>query len=198
MVSLMERVGDGSDLVVGNRFLGGIEPGAMPWSHRWVGNPALTFISRVLFHTPVGDAHCGLRGFRKDAYEEMRLRATGMEFASEMVIKASLKRMRIAEVPVTLRKDGRSRPPHLRTWRDGCRHLRFVLLYSPRWLFLAPGLALVALGAALGLWLLPGPRHAFGTTLDVHTMLGAAAMVLVGAQAAAFAVFAKVFAITEG
>src|SRR5258708_3013206 len=109
---------DGSDLVVGNRFLGGIEPGAMPWPHRWVGNPALTFISRVLFHTPVGDAHCGLRGFRKDAYEEMRLRATGMEFASEMVIKASLKRMRIAEVPVTLRPDGRSRPPHLRTWRE--------------------------------------------------------------------------------
>src|SRR5260370_35734846 len=132
---LIETLRDGSDLVVGNRFLGGIEPGAMPWSHRWVGNPALTFISRVLFHTPVGDAHCGLRGFRKDAYEEMRLRATGMEFASEMGIKASWKRMRIGEVPVTLRPAWRSRRPHLRTWRDGCRHLRAMSRRSPRWLF---------------------------------------------------------------
>ena len=136
---LIDKLREGYDLVVGNRFMGGIEPGAMPWSHRWVGNPVLTFISRIFFHAPVGDTHCGLRAFKKDAYERMRLRATGMEFASEMVIKASLKGMRITEVAVVLRPDGRSRPPHLRTWRDGWRHLRFMLLFSPRWLFLYPG-----------------------------------------------------------
>src|SRR5450759_4346856 len=143
---LIDKLREGYDLVVGNRFLGGIEPGAMPWSHRWVGNPVLTLISRVFFHAPVGDTHCGLRAFKKDAYEKMRLRATGMEFASEMVIKASLKGMHITEVAVVLRPDGRSRAPHLRTWRDGWRHLRFMLLFSPRWLFLYPGLALFALG----------------------------------------------------
>src|ERR1700687_1494634 len=168
---LIDKLREGFDLVVGNRFRGGIEAGAMPWSHRWVGNPVLTFISRVFFHTPVGDAHCGLRGFRKDAYEEMRLRATGMEFASEMVIKASLKRMRITEVAVKLRPDGRTRAPHLRTWRDGWRHLRFMLLFSPRWLFLYPGAVLLAAGVVLSLLLLPGPLRVFGLTLDIPTLL---------------------------
>src|SRR5437763_15143980 len=168
---LIEKLRDGYDLVMGNRFAGGIEPGAMVWSHRWVGNPALTFISRIFFHTPVGDMHCGLRGFRKDAFDQLRLRATGMEFASELVIKASLQRMRIAEVPVTLSPDGRSRPPHLRTWRDGWRHLRFMLLFSPRWLFLYPGLALFAVGTGLSLVLLPGPVVVAGVRLDIHTLL---------------------------
>jgi len=195
---LVEKLRDGSDLVVGNRFMGGIEPGAMPWSHRWVGNPVLTLISRIFFHTPVGDAHCGLRGFRKDAYEQMRLRATGMEFASEMVIKASLKRMKIAEVPVTLRPDGRSRPPHLRTWRDGWRHLRFMLLFSPRWLFLYPGLALFAFGILLSLALLPGPLYLGSLRLDIHTLLVAGFLALLGYQMVLFALFTKIFAIRAG
>ena len=195
---LIEKLREGYDLVVGNRFRGGIESGAMPWSHRWIGNPVLTFISRVFFHTPVGDAHCGLRGFRKDAYERMTLRATGMEFASEMVIKASLKRMRIAEVPVTLRPDGRSRPPHLRTWRDGWRHLRFMLLFSPRWLFLYPGLALFAAGMLISVALLPGPLRIFGLNLDIHTLLVAGFLALLGYQLVLFAIFTKIFAIRAG
>ncbi|MDQ2923192.1 MAG: glycosyltransferase family 2 protein [Candidatus Dormibacteraeota bacterium] len=195
---LIEKLRAGYDLVMGNRFLGGIESGAMPWSHRWIGNPVLTLISRIFFHTPVGDAHCGLRGFRKEAYVRMRLRATGMEFASEMVIKASLKGMRIAEVPVSLRPDGRSRPPHLRTWRDGWRHLRFMLLFSPRWLFLYPGLALFAAGVLLSAVLLGGPVYVAGLRLDIHTLLVAGFLALVGYQLVLFAVFTKIFAIRSG
>jgi glycosyltransferase involved in cell wall biosynthesis len=198
ILPLIARLRDGCDLVVGNRFLGGIEPGAMPWSHRWIGNPVLTFISRVFFHTPVGDAHCGLRGFRKEAFERMKLRATGMEFASEMVIKASLKGMRIAEIPVSLRPDGRSRPPHLRTWRDGWRHLRFMLLFSPRWLFLYPGLALFAVGVVLSALLLAGPLHIGGVRLDVHTLLVSGFLALIGYQLVLFAVFTKIFAVRTG
>lgn len=195
---MLEKLRGGSDLVVGNRFAGGIEPGAMPWSHRWVGNPVLSFISRVFFHTPVGDAHCGLRGFRKDAYERMKLRATGMEFASEMVIKASLKGMRIVEVPVKLSPDGRSRPPHLRTWRDGWRHLRFMLLFSPRWLFLYPGLALFVVGMVLSAILLGGPVQLGGLRLDIHTLLVASFLALIGYQLVLFAIFTKIFAIQSG
>jgi len=195
---MLEKLREGCDLVIGNRFAGGIEAGAMPWSHRWVGNPVLTFISRVFFHTPVGDMHCGLRGFRKDAYDRMRLRAIGMEFASEMVIKASLKGMRIAEVPVTLRPDGRSRPPHLRTWRDGWRHLRFMLLFSPRWLFLYPGLALFVAGVLLSAFLIPGPQRVGGVRLDIHTLLVAGFLALLGYQLVLFAVFTKIFAIRSG
>src|SRR6202521_3715664 len=195
---LISKLREGYDLVVGNRFLGGIESGAMPWSHRWVGNPLLTLISRVFFHTTVGDAHCGLRGFNKDAYERMTLRATGMEFASEMVIKASLKGMRIAEVPVALRPDGRSRPPHLRTWRDGWRHLRFMLLFSPRWLFLYPGLALFAVGVLLSVALLPGPLYVGSVRLDIHTLLVAGFLSLLGYQMVLFALFTKIFAIRAG
>jgi len=195
---LIDKLREGYDLVVGNRFMGGIEPGAMPWSHRWVGNPVLTFISRVFFHAPVGDTHCGLRAFKKDAYEKMRLRATGMEFASEMVIKASLKGMRITEVAVVLRPDGRSRAPHLRTWRDGWRHLRFMLLFSPRWLFLYPGLALFVVGVMLSALLLPGPLHIAGVRLDIHTLLVAGFLALIGYQLVLFAVFTKIFAVRMG
>ena len=195
---LIDKLREGYDLVVGNRFMGGIQPGAMPWSHRWIGNPVLTFISRVFFHAPVGDTHCGLRAFRKDAYEKMRLRATGMEFASEMVIKAALKGMRITEVPVVLRPDGRSRPPHLRTWRDGWRHLRFMLLFSPRWLFLYPGLALFALGVILSGLLIGGPLHVAGVRLDIHTLLVAGFLALIGYQLVLFAVFTKIFAVRMG
>src|SRR5215469_13096456 len=139
----------GAQLVMGNRFRGGIKPGAMPPLHQYFGNPALTQIGRLFFGSPVHDFYCGLRGFRKDAYQTLGLRTTGMEFATEMVVKATLLKLRIEEVPTTLSPDGRNRPPHLRTWRDGWRTLRFFLLYSPRWLFLYPGLALMFVGAAL-------------------------------------------------
>ncbi len=195
---LIAKLRDGYDVVVGNRFLGGIQPGAMPWSHRWLGNPVLSTINKMFFHAPVGDTHCGLRAFTKGAYDKMRLRATGMEFASEMVIKASLKGMRITEVPVVLRPDGRSRPPHLRTWRDGWRHLRFMLLFSPRWLFLYPGLALLVIGLGLSALLIAGPLRVGGVRLDIHTMLVAGFLALLGYQLVLFAVFTKMFAIREG
>jgi len=194
----LESLREGADLVMGNRFRGGIQKTAMPPLHRYFGNPALTQLGRLFFRSPVGDFYCGLRGFRKDAYERMGLRTTGMEFATEMVVKATLLKLRIAEVPTTLSPDGRSRPPHLRTWRDGWRTLRFFLLYSPRWLFLYPGLALMAIGALLGVWLLPSQRTIGAVTFDVHTMLYAAVFVLLGFQAIAFAVFTKLFAISEG
>jgi len=192
------KLREGYDLVMGNRFRGGIRPGAMPALHRYLGNPVLTGLGRLLFRSPTGDFHCGLRGFRRRAALDMDLQTTGMEFASEMVVKATLLGLRIAEVPTTLSPDGRSRPPHLRSWRDGWRHLRFLLVFSPRWLFLYPGLALMALGAALGLWILPGPRAVFGVELDVHTLMYAAAAVFIGYQSVTFAVFTKFFAIHEG
>ena len=195
---LIEKLREGYDLVMGNRFEGGIKAGAMVWSHRWVGNPVLTFISRVIFHTPVGDMHCGLRGFRKDAYAKLRLRATGMEFASEMVIKASMRRMKITEVPVTLSPDGRSRAPHLRTWRDGWRHLRFMLLFSPRWLFLYPGLSLFVAGALVGAVLETGRKYIGPVSFDIHTLLFAGFACLIGYQLVVFAVFTKVFAMLRG
>jgi hypothetical protein len=188
----------GADLVMGSRFKGVIEKGAMPPLHRWLGNPVLTGLGRLFFRTDVSDFHCGLRGFRRDALLGLDLRTTGMEYASEMVVKSVLFGLKIAEIPVRLRPDGRSRPPHLRTWRDGWRHLRFLLLYSPRWLFLVPGLALILAGGALMAWLLPGPRALFGATLDVHTMLAGAGLVLVGAAAIFSGVCAKIFGITEG
>jgi glycosyltransferase involved in cell wall biosynthesis len=194
----VEQLRKGADVVMGNRFRGGIQKSAMPALHRYFGNPGLTRLGRLFFRSPVGDFYCGLRGFRKDAYERMGLRTTGMEFATEMVVKATLLQMRIAEVPTTLSPDGRSRPPHLRTWRDGWRTLRFFLLYSPRWLFLYPGIALMLAGTALGLWLLPAARTVGGVTLDVHTLVYAAAFVLLGFQAIAFACFTKIFAISEG
>jgi glycosyltransferase involved in cell wall biosynthesis len=188
----------GYDLVMGNRFQGGIEPGAMPPLHRYLGNPVLTEIGKLFFKSPCGDFHCGLRGFTKSAYTRMGLRTTGMEFASEMVVKATLSHMPICEVATPLRPDGRTRTPHLRTWRDGWRHLRFLLLYSPRWLFLYPGLALMFIGLLVGAWLLPGPRKIGAAVLDVHTLLYAAIAVLLGFQAIAFAVFTKTFAVLEG
>jgi len=194
----IEELRKGADVVMGNRFRGGIQKNAMPPLHRYFGNPALTRLGQLFFKSPVGDFYCGLRGFRKDAYERMALRTTGMEFATEMVVKATLLDLRIAEVPTTLSPDGRTRPPHLRTWRDGWRTLRFFLLYSPRWLFLYPGIALMLLGTALGLWLLPAPRKLGGITFDVHTLVYAAAFVLLGFQAIAFACFTKIFAVSEG
>ncbi len=197
--AFVNELRDGADLVMGNRFRGGIRPGAMPLKNRYLGNPVLSGIGRLFFRCPVRDFHCGMRGFSRDAFRRMRLQTTGMEFASEMVIKATLMGMKIAEVPTTLDKDGRSRPPHLRPWRDGWRHLRFMLLYSPRWLFFYPGMVLMAAGLALGLALLPGPIVlSDGVGLDIHTLLFAFAAVLLGFQSVAFSVCARLYALHEG
>ncbi|MDB9396771.1 glycosyltransferase family 2 protein [Microcystis aeruginosa] len=186
----LEKLRQGYDLVMGNRFQGGIKPGAMPVLHKYLGNPVLTWLGRLFFGSPCGDFHCGLRGFSKQAIEQLNLRTTGMEFASEMVVKASLYGLKITEVPTTLSPDGRSRPPHLKTWRDGWRHLRFLLMYSPRWLFLYPGLALMFLGFVATIWFIPQPK--------VHTLLYSATALIIGFQIVSFAIFTKAFAISEG
>ena len=196
--NFIEKLREGYTLVMGNRFKGGIKPGAMPPLHRYLGNPVLTGFGRLFFKSPVGDFHCGLRGFDRQAVQSLGLTSSGMEFASEMVVKATLQGLKIAEVPTTLSPDGRSRAPHLRSWRDGWRHLRFLLLFSPRWLFLYPGASLMALGLGSMIWLLPGPRHLGGLTLDVHTLVYSAAAIVCGFQAVAFAVFAKIYAINAG
>jgi glycosyltransferase involved in cell wall biosynthesis len=198
IMRFLKQLRAGSDLVMGNRFRGGIAKRAMPPLHRYLGNPVLTAIGRLFFSSPCDDFHCGMRGFRKDSFLRMDIRSTGMEFASEMVVKASLLRMKVSEVPTTLSPDGRSHPPHLRTWRDGWRHLRFLLMYSPRWLFLYPGTFLILLGLGISVWLLPGPKVFHGIEFDVHTLLYAFVSVLLGFQLIAFAVFTKVFAISEG
>ncbi|HEY0863438.1 MAG TPA: glycosyltransferase family 2 protein [Lacunisphaera sp.] len=194
----VERLRAGADLVMGNRFRGGIQPGAMPWKNRHIGNPVLSFVGRLFFRTGIGDFHCGLRAFTTDAYRRMDLRTTGMELASEIVIKSVLFGLRVEEVPTVLRKDGRDRPPHLRPWRDGWRHLRFMLLFSPRWLFWYPGILLMALGLVLGGALLQGPLPLGRITLDVHTLLFAAVAVLIGFQATSFAVLSKFVATRAG
>jgi len=186
----LARLRSGDDLVMGNRFRGSIEPGAMPALHRYLGNPFLSAIGRLFFSSPVGDFHSGMRGVRRDAILALDLRMTGMEFATEMVVRASLAGLRIGEVPTTLRPDRRGRPPHLRTWRDGWRHLRFLLLYSPRWLFLYPGAALGVAGLAAGALLLPTPR--------VHSLVYAAMAVIIGFQTVLFAFFTRIFATHEG
>jgi len=186
----LDKLREGYDLVMGNRFDGAIEPGAMPSLHRYLGNPVLSGLGRLFFGSPVGDFHSGMRGFRRDAMTGLHLRTTGMEFASEMIVRASLAKLRIGEVPTTLRPDRRGRPPHLRTWRDGWRHLRFLLLYSPRWLFLYPGALLALVGLVASAVLLPTPR--------VHTLVYAAMLVVIGFQTIVFAAFTKIFAINEG
>ena len=194
----VEKLREGYDLVMGNRFQGGILPGAMPPLHRYLGTPVLTAITRLFFRSPVGDINCGLRGFRKEAIEGLGLRTLGMEYAGEMIVKASTFGLRITEIPTTLAPDGRGRAPHLNTWRDGWRHLRFLLLYSPRWLFLYPGIALVVFGTVVGVLLLRGPLAVGGVVFDIHTLLFAAMAILIGFQSVVFAMFTKVFAISEG
>lgn len=193
----VERLREGYELVMGNRFKGGIAPGAMPPLHKYLGNPVLSSIGRLFFGSPIGDFHCGLRGFNKQTIQALNLRTTGMEFASEMVVKATLLGLKITEVPTTLAPDGRSRPPHLRSWRDGWRHLRFLLMYSPRWLFLYPGLTLLLLGIVAMLTLLPGPLTIGHVIFDVHTLLIAALLQILGIQAISFGMLAKQFGINE-
>jgi hypothetical protein len=196
--AFVEGLRDGSDLVVGNRFLGRIEPGAMPFLHKYLGNPVLSFIGRRLFKTPCGDIYCGLRGFDRRKIVDLDLRAGGMEFAIEMIVKASMSELRIAEVPIVLAPDQRDREPHLRTWRDGWNSLRLLLLYCPRWLFLYPGLALLIVGVAGMAWLTPAQRTIGGVTFDVSTLLYAALAVVIGLQAVFFFVTARLFGVVEG
>src|ERR1700691_5338528 len=188
----------GADLVMGNRFKGGIAPGAMPPLHRYLGTPVLSFIGRLFFHSNIGDFNCGLRGFRRDSAIGLGLQATGMVFAPEIVWKAPPGPQKIAEVPPTLPKDGRSRPPHLRTWRDGWRHLRFLLLFSPTWLFFLPGLLLFVAGLVIGAIVAPHPFKVGTVTFDVDTLVGASAMVVIGFQSVLFWLFTQVYAGSEG
>lgn len=184
----------GDDIVMGNRFLGGIAPGAMPSLHRYLGNPVLSFIGRLFFRAKIGDFHCGLRAFNRDRIRALNLHTTGMEFASEMLVSAALRSYRLSEVPTTLKKDGRSRPPHLRTWHDGWRHLSFLLMFSPRWLFIYPGIALTAFGVATIALLFPGPVEITETIhLDVHTFLVAAIAIIIGVQSLTFGLIAHRF-----
>src|SRR5580698_1760051 len=197
----VKKFQEGYDLVMGCRLPSGggtILPGAMPWKNRWIGNPILTTIGRVFFRCPAHDFHCGLRGYTRDAFEAMDLQTTGMEFASEMVIKSTFKKLKMTEVPVTLSKDGRSRPPHLKPWRDGWRHLRFMLLFSPRWLFLVPGYVLFLLSAIISVALTVQDVQIGSVTLNVGTLAVSCMMAIVGFQLVAFAFFTKVFAIAEG
>ncbi len=194
----VERLQQGDDLVMGNRFRGGIAPGAMPPLHKYLGNPVLSFVGRLFFKAPVKDFHCGLRAFRRDAIMDLQLRTTGMEFASEMVVKACLAGLKVSEQPTTLRPDGRSRPPHLRSWRDGWRHLRFLMLYSPRWLFFYPGVIITLLGLLMTGALLVGPVEIGGKGFDVGTMMYTIALTVIGYQAVLLAVLSNVYAQAEG
>jgi len=201
IVGFIEKLRDGYDLVMGCRLPSGggtITPGAMPLKHRWLGNPILSAIGRIFFKAPVSDFHCGLRAFRKDAIEKLGLRTTGMEFASEMVIKATITGLRITQIPITLYKDGRSRPPHLRSWRDGWRHLRFMLMYSPRWLFLVPGSVLFVTGLIFFILLEIGPIKIGHVVFDINTHLIFAMAMLLGFQLITFSIYTKAFAISEG
>jgi glycosyltransferase involved in cell wall biosynthesis len=194
----VQRLREGYDLVAGNRFKGGIEPGAMPWLHKWLGNPMLSFIGRRLYGTPCGDIYCGLRGFDRQKIEALDIRSSGMEFAIEMIVKATMQGLRVTEVPTTLSPDAEGRQPHLNTWRDGWRSMRLLLLYSPKWLFLYPGLLLLAIGiAGMGL-LIPGGLEIGGVGFDVSTMLYFALAVIVGLQAVYYFVTARWFGIMEG
>lgn len=193
--AFVEALRGGADLVMGNRFQGGIEKNAMPPLHRYLGNPVLSTVGRVFFRTPVGDFHCGLRGFSREKIQQLRLSAPGMDFASEMVIKSSLADLEITEVPITLSPDGRSRPPHLRSWRDGWLHLKLLLTFAPHWLFYYPGLALVAVGAILSALLIGGPVQIGNVTFDVTTLILASAMILVGFQMVCFYAIARLFSV---
>jgi hypothetical protein len=194
----VERLRQGHDLVMGNRFKGGIAPGAMPWLHRYVGNPILSLLGRVFFGIPVADFHCGLRGFRADSIRRLGLRSTGMEFASEMVVRSALADLSITEVPTTLRPDGRSRPPHLRTWRDGWRHLKFLLMFSPRWLYLIPGGSLITIGLLLGFLLFWGPVGLGDVVLDLNTLLVVSFLTVAGVQLVTFGVLSRYYATVTG
>jgi glycosyltransferase involved in cell wall biosynthesis len=194
----VEALRGGADLVMGNRFAGGIEPGAMPALHRYLGNPVLSWVGRLFFRVPINDFHCGMRGFRRDRIMDLGLTTVGMEFASEMVVRSAINGLNITEVPTTLKPDGRSRAPHLRTWRDGWRHLRFLLAFSPRWLFLYPAVFLVVVGAAVFTRLAVGPVTIGSVTFDIQTMIAAASAIIVGIQAGVLAMVSRAYASSLG
>jgi glycosyltransferase involved in cell wall biosynthesis len=194
----VEKLREGYGVVMGNRFKGGIEPGAMPWKNRYIGNPLLSTVGKILFHAQVGDFHCGIRGFSKEAFQQMDLRTTGMEFASEMVIKAKLMGVRMTEVPATLSRDGRTHPPHLLPYRDGWRHLRFMLLFSPAWLFLYPGLALMLAGAVAGGLILARPIHLHRVQFGLDTLIYCGTFLVAGFQAVLFWLLSRMYALQEG
>jgi len=195
LMPFVERLRAGDDLVMGNRFRGGIAKGAMPPLHKYLGNPVLSFIGRLFFPSEIKDFHCGLRGYNTKRMRELGLRTTGMEYASEMVVQATINNYIVSEVPTTLSPDGRSRPPHLRSWRDGWRHLKFLLVHSPNWLFLYPGLALILIGLILGSAILIVPLNNIVPNLNINTLLYSATMIIVGFNLASFHVFTKVYAI---
>lgn len=195
----LARLRDGYDLVIGNRFRGGIERGAMPALHYYLGNPILSFIGQLFFRVPIHDFHCGLRGFRKNVIRDLQLQTTGMEFASEMIVRSALKELRMTEVPTALRLDGRGRASHLNTWRDGWRHLKFLLMYSPRWLFFNPGIAIASLGALLSAMLIWGPVSiAGGIVLDLNTFLAGCLLTVIGVQLITFGALARYYAAITG
>jgi Glycosyl transferase family 2 len=198
LMPFIERLREGADLVMGNRFKGGIAPGAMPALHRYLGNPVLSYLGRLFFRAPIGDFHCGLRGFRRHSVMGLGLEASGMEFASEMVVRATLAGQRVEEVPTTLAPDGRSRHPHLRSWRDGWRHLRFLLLSSPRWLFFIPGTVVLAAGVVITALMIPVLHSVASTALDMDTLTTGCAMIVIGFQSVLFALFAQVYTTMEG
>lgn len=198
LMPFVEKLREGYDMVMGNRFKGGIKPKAMPPLHRYLGNPVLSTLGRIFFKTPCGDFHCGLRALTKEAAERMQLQTTGMEFASEMVMKASFYNMKVIEVPTILWPDGRGRPAHLCSWRDGWRHLRFMLMLSPRWLFFYPGTLLMLMGLVIGFALLPGPIVIAGIGFGIHTLAYAGAMVSIGFNAVLFAVLTRVYVLQAG
>ena len=198
LMPYLEKLREGYDLVMGNRFKGGIKKGAMPFLHKYLGNPVLSFIGRLFFKANIGDFHCGLRGFSKSAFKQMELKTSGMEFASEMIVKASLKNLKITEVPTVLSPDGRSRPPHLNTWPDGWRHLRFLLLYSPQWLFLIPSILFMGIGFVTSVVLVIQPITIGGVTFDVHTLLFSSGLFLIGFQLLLFYGLTKVYTVENG
>ncbi|KAF0114196.1 MAG: glycosyl transferase family 2 [Hyphomonadaceae bacterium] len=198
LMPFIEKLRAGYDLCMGNRFQGGIAKGAMPPLHRYLGNPVLSFVGRLFYNIPIGDFHCGLRAFNKQSIMALNLNTTGMEFASEMVVKAALNRLKIAEAPTTLSPDGRTRPPHLRSWRDGWRHLKFLLTFAPKWLYLFPGLVLLGFGLIGLVWLLPGDGTIGNIKLGVHTLLFCSSFVLMSSQVLSFAFLARLFGVREG
>jgi glycosyltransferase involved in cell wall biosynthesis len=198
LMPFVEKLREGFEMVVGNRFLGGIEDGAMPFLHKYLGNPVLTAIGRMFFKSPCKDFHCGLRGFSREAVLRLGANCPGMEFASELIVKAHLNNLKITEVPTTLSKSGRSRPPHLNTWRDGWRHLRFLLLYCPRWLFFYPGVLLIMLGIALGVPLLFTEISVGFVVFDIHTLFFASVFFIIGYQSLVMSAISRVYAAQVG
>lgn len=194
LMPFVDKLREGYDLVMGNRFRGGIEKGAMPWSHRYIGNPVLSFIGRLFFKSKIKDFHCGLRGYNRESILNLGLHTTGMEYASEMVVMSELAGYKICEVPTTLKKDGRNRPPHLRSFHDGWRHLKFLLMYSPRWLFLYPGILLIAIGLVGGIVLSVGEFAIGSIVFSIHTLMYCMMSVILGVNIVYFYTFTKLYA----